>query len=410
MASRVFVHIGTMKSATTYIQELFDHNCDVVLDQGLLWTRSGDNFLAVDDLLGNTARPRPGLEGAWKLMDDRIRAHHGDALISNELLAPVIPKKRAALIEALEPAEVQIVITARDLGRVVPSQWQTSVRNRATRPWREYLDALLEAGADHEANPVAAGFWRRQDIASIIDKWRQHVPLGQITLVTVPSTREQPTLLAERFTSVVGIDAARLTAAPTSNQSIGAHSAELLRRLNERTGHFDWLSYRWAYKNALSRMTLAERAREEPPVALSRDELAWARSEAEAMVTAVAASGVRVVGELADLIPVAAPPDDVVDPGMATDGELLAAATEGLVGMGAILGDTRIELDALVRLVEAGLPAGPEVDAAYLAFGRAEAELDPAPNPYLRRARFVRDRLTKIADIRPETEGPGGVR
>jgi hypothetical protein len=410
MAKRAFVHIGTMKSGTTYLQELFDHNADRLLAQGLLWTRSADNFLATDDLLGNTARPRPGLEGAWAALDQRLRAHSGDALISNELLAPIIPKKRTALVEAMEPAETHAVITARDLGRVIPSQWQTSTRNRAAVPWREYVDALRGAGSDREANPVAAGFWRRQDVASIIDKWRHQVPIEQITLVTVPLTREQPTLLAERFASVIGITPSSLEAAPSSNESIGAHSAELLRRLNERTAHFDWLRYRWAYKNALARVALAERAGQEPRVALSRDELAWATSEAEAMVAAIAASGVRVVGDLADLIPAAGAAAAVTDPGLATDAELLAAATDGLVGMGEVLGDTRVELDELVRLIEAGLPSGPDVEAAYLALARAEGELDPPPNPYLRRARFTRARLTEAGGTSEPPDASEGVR
>jgi hypothetical protein len=410
MASRVFVHIGTMKSATTYIQDLCDHNSEALLKQGLLWNGSGDNFLAIDDLLQNSARPRPGLEGAWRAFDERLHGHPGDALISNELLAPIPPKKREALLGALGPAGVHVVITARDLGRVVPSQWQTSVRNRATRPWRDYIDVLREGDADPEQDPVAEGFWRRQDIAGIIERWRQQVPVEHITVVTVPRTRERPTLLADRFCSVFGVDPASLAEAPVSNESIGAHSAELLRRINERTGHFSWLRYRWAYKNGLARQALAGRAHEEPTVALSPDELSWARSRAEEMVRAVSSSGVRVVGDLNDLIPSASASTEVVDPGGATDAELLAAATAGLVGMGEALGDTRIILDELVRVVETGLPDGAEVDAAYRLFVEAEAGLDPPPNQYLRRARFAIDRLTEASRAGSPAEATEDVR
>ena len=40
MARRVFLHIGTMKSATTYIQDLCDVNQEALLDAGLFWPTS----------------------------------------------------------------------------------------------------------------------------------------------------------------------------------------------------------------------------------------------------------------------------------------------------------------------------------------------------------------------------------
>src|SRR3954465_2103752 len=124
MSRRVFLHVGVMKSATSYLQDLCDVNRERLLAQGLLWAKSGDNFLATDDLLG-TRRARPGLEGAWQRLAGEVEAHGGDALISNELLAPINAQRRRRLVGALAPAEASVVVTARDLARVIPSQWQT---------------------------------------------------------------------------------------------------------------------------------------------------------------------------------------------------------------------------------------------------------------------------------------------
>src|SRR5258705_13188969 len=108
MSRRVFLHVGVMKSATSYIQDLCDANRDRLLAQGLLWTKSGDNFLATDDLLG-TQRARPGLDGAWRRLADQIEAHRGDSLVSNELLAPINAGKRERLVNSLAPAEPHVV-------------------------------------------------------------------------------------------------------------------------------------------------------------------------------------------------------------------------------------------------------------------------------------------------------------
>ena len=60
----------------------------------------------------------------------------------------------------------------------------------------------------------------------------------------------------------------------------------------------------------------------------------------------------RVIGDLADLVPpadAAAAGEPDADP---SDGELLDAAVDGLAGLGVVLAEARIEHEALVRAVE----------------------------------------------------------
>lgn len=398
MARRVFLHIGLMKSATTYVQGLADHNVATLGASGVLWTQAKDYFLATSDLLG-TRHQRPGLDGAWATLDSRLRAHDGDALISNELLAPLKPRKIAKLVKALAPAEVRVIVTARDLGRVIPSQWQTGTRNRHTIAWTDYVEQLrLDDG-----NETAAAFWRRQDIAHVIDSWSRQVPLEQITLVTVPGAGSGAALLWERFASVLGVDPAAFAQPPISNPSVGAYSAELLRRLNVRTAGVEWLHYRSAFKTTLARTVLSERAPQEPPITLSRDELAWARNRAGRLVEAVAATGVRVVGDLKDLIPGEHRDIPVVDPAKTTDAQLLATSMDALVGMGQVHAEVKAELEALVRVVELRFFPG-DVDSddvdrieALTAYEDYERSLGEPPMSSNGRSRFLRWRLAQRA-------------
>jgi hypothetical protein len=389
MARRVFLHVGVMKSATSYLQDLCDANRDRLLAQGLLWTRSGDNFLATDDLLG-TRRERPGLEGAWRRLAEQIEAHPGDALISNELLAPVNQRKRTRLVEALRPAETSVVVTARDVARVIPSQWQTGARNRSTVGWRDYVASLV---AD-DGNETAAGFWRRQDVPAIVSNWAEQVSLDRVTVVTVPPPGVAAAALGERFAAAVGITAEGFVQPEASNPSVGLVSAELLRRVNERTDDFAWLEYRWAFKHALARLVLAERASREPAMTLDAEALAWARERGAQIAEALDASGVRVIGDLADLIPAADPPppgEPAVEP---SEAELLDAAVDGLAGMGSVLAEARIEHDALVRAVEQWV-RDEVTDADWEAFAAYEESLPEPPPEQMVTSRFLRWRLAR---------------
>jgi hypothetical protein len=389
MSRRVFLHVGVMKSATSYLQDLCDANRDRLLAQGLLWTKSGDNFLATDDLLG-TRRTRPGLDGAWRRLADQIEAHRGDALVSNELLAPINARKRDRLVQSLAPAQAHVVLTARDIARVIPSQWQTGARNRSTVGWRDYVASLV---ADDD-NEVSAGFWRRQDVPAIVAGWAEQVTLERVAVVTVPPSGIAPAVLGERFAAALGISADGFEQPAASNPSVGLVSAELLRRVNERTAGLEWLEYRWAFKHALARLVLAERATLEPAMTLDSAALAWARQRGERIAEELDASGVRVVGDLSDLVPgsdSAAPGEPDAEP---SDSELLEAAVDGLVGLGAVLAEARIEHEALVRAVEQWV-RDEVTDADWEAFAAYEESLPEPPSERMVESRFLRWRLAR---------------
>jgi hypothetical protein len=385
MARRIWLHIGTMKSATTYIQELCDRNRNRLAEAGILWASADENFAATDDLLG-TERLRPGLAGAWQAMDQRIGAHAGDVLISNERLARIDAAKMGRLLDALGTVEVQLIITARDLGRGIPSQWQTGVRSRLTATWTDFVAAVRTDGATED--PAARMFWRKHDVAALVSRWSRRVPVDRITIVTVPPPGSPAGLVGERFASVLGIDVSEFEQPPHINTSLGAHSAELLRRLNARTQDLSWLEYKWAFKNGLAQSVLTSRKGREPAIALTPGELTWVRDRAATMTEAITSQRVSVVGDLSDLVPVA---DGAVGTPEPTEGELLDAALDGLVGLGQMLADVRVEYDALVRALEKAMPA-PQA-GEWRAFEEDARQGRQRATSLPRKGRFLRWRL-----------------
>lgn len=345
MARRVYLHIGTMKSATTYIQALCHVNDHRLAAQGMLCPSPGMNFAAINVLLGSSYI-RPWNEDAWTTLADQIRDHDGDVFLSNEILSLRSRRKSAELVAALAPAEVHVMVTARDLARVIPSQWQEGAANRQTSTWAEYAASVC---ADEPPNSdIADRFWRRQDIPAFLSRWLQSVPKERITLVTVPRGGD-PGVLAARCGTALGLDFSEFEEPVASHSSLGAHSAELMRRLNTQLDEIDVLDYRTGFHKGLCRAVLAPRASHEPRIALSAREHAWAFQRAQRMITELESLGIAVVGDLADLLPAPYKEGSGIDPGTASDSDLLATSLDGLAGVTKELASVQIAYDDLRR-------------------------------------------------------------
>jgi hypothetical protein len=332
MARRLFLHVGTIKSATTYVQAICDANADALAERGLLWLGAAANFSAVADLYGTTRPDEYGAAAmAWPSLVQRIDEHDGDALVSNELLSLRGPKKVGLLFQSLPAADVQIVLTARDLARVTVSQWQERARHRPTGTWEEFMARLTASGS--RTDPEVSWFWRRQDLPRLVEIWSAHAGVENVTVVTAPPPGSPTDVVGERFFGVVGVpDAAELAVPPqTQNQSLGARSVELVRRIQERLDDDDRERLHLVLKYIVTRRVLAERAAEEPALSLTVEQLAWARERAVEMADRLRDLGVRVVGDLDDLMPrgsgVAAPT------AAPSDSELLDSAVEALIGV-----------------------------------------------------------------------------
>lgn len=346
MARRVYLHIGTMKSATTYLQELGRHNHTSLADAGVLWPDAELPFLALADLVGRDEQ-RPGHDGAWADLVGQFHAFSGDAVFSNELLAPLGTGKTKRLVGGFAPAQVHVVVTARDLGRIIPSHWQTTLKNGSTTGWSEFAAAVCaEPVAESNvarSKDVGSWFWRRHDIPAIVARWQECVPLEHMTVVTVPPPGTDQQIMGERFASVIGVDPSRLEQPDYDNSSVGAHSAELLRRLNTVAPDLQRHHYRWGIKDALARLALIDRAEREPRFGLTQPQQDWVCARAEQMIEQIGESGMRVVGDLSDLRPTRTAQPGTADPALTSDAELLETALVGLGGMARIVGDLRAE-------------------------------------------------------------------
>lgn len=344
MARRVYLHVGTMKAATSYLQALFDENRDLLAQHGVTWHTTRLSQHAVHDFQGSKMLP-PGGEGSWKRLREEISGTTGDVLVSMELMARMPEREARRLVKGLDADELQVVVTARDLTRIVPSHWQETTQNRGTTTWSDFV---AEVCAGEPATPdLDLPFWKNHHLPTIVRTWSAVAGEGNVTLVTIPSSGSGS--VWERFASVIGVPADRAVEPSFGNAALGAHSAELMRRLNERVADLEFEEYRRGFKVGLAKHGLAERAGKEPRTSLTPDRHAWLRDAAVAMVAQLRETGVRVVGDLDDLVGPLEPSGPALDPAASTDGELLDAALDGLAILGERLADAQLTNDRLRR-------------------------------------------------------------
>lgn len=347
MARRVFLHVGTAKSGTSFLQDLWWRHRDELRGRGLLLPgRRRDHFAAAAVVKGMTAVVETLADrerDAWGRLVEEARSWPGDVLLTNEHFSDSPAEAAAAALADLARAadEVHVVLTARDLGRVLPSAWQQRVKMGARQPYRRFLATVRRAEGDQK-------FWRYQDVPAVLTRWSAGLPHGRAHLVVVPPSGAPREELWLRSASVLGVDVTGLdTEARRPNDSLGLVEAELLRRINERLPRSERSPGLTRHvKGVFVPEALAGSAAREPFVLPARHH-AWVQERSAAVVAELRSGSYAVAGDLDDLLP--APPRAGRTPDDATDEELLTAAR--------------------TVLSRRGLPEATSLDAALAAIG-----------------------------------------
>jgi len=365
------VHVGLMKTGTTYLQQLAIANREVLADQGVhfagaTWSRQVRAAQDLLDLDQHDPQVQALSAGAWDELVAEIRGRReGATLVSMEFLSFARRRALARVARDLHDVEVHVIVTVRDMTATIPAQWQTSVTSRRTHTWSEF-----QRGVQHSDGPLWAArallgdtgvreFRRTQDVGRVLRVWGRLAPPERLTVVTVPLRRTEPDLLWRRFAEALGVDPAVPVEAPDeTNPSLGFASAELVRRLNVALeGVLPWDYNRTVKAPLASRMLSARRGEERRP-RLDGATAAFARDWNRRSRAAVAASGARVVGTLADL-PVDPPAPDAAEPGELAPAELLAAARDAWRGLNNLVERRRRRVSKLLG-AERPTPLGTE--------------------------------------------------
>ncbi len=236
---RTVLHIGPGKTGTTYIQRTLAAQRAVLASRGWLYPGHGYNqvneFLA---LLGpNAPRPKhvelPSKALAWDPLAAQIAQWDGSVILSAESLARFTAENLETVVKALGRGtgrdQIDIVVTLRDLGRLLPSWIQENYKNGSLESADEFYRRLVANRHDR-----SDGLWLAFCAPGFIERWQHATGVGSVTVAVNPAAGS-PQSLWSRFVDAAGLplrhDAPELPAADV-NPSLDVAQARLLRYLN----------------------------------------------------------------------------------------------------------------------------------------------------------------------------------
>jgi hypothetical protein len=332
----VHLHIGAMKTGTTYLQRLLEANGDALAADGARFAGATwvDQVRGVRDVLdmGDTAEAKAKFSGAWDELLEDMDGSHLRPIISMEFLSYARAPAAARVVQSLLPADVHVVLSIRTAARVVPAQWQEQVQNRSTVSWEQWCAQVPVASTPPTAARRIAQ--RAVAVSRMVRAWAPVVAAERLHVVTVPPPGSPPTVLWGRFAQALDLTADRYVAPEgKANASLGHVSAELLRRLNERLVDLDIRRYNTVVKAVLAKDVLAGMPGDRP-VRLVPSLVGCARRWDEQTLAAIRNTPCDLIGDLADLqdpVPVDS------EPVVVTAEQLLAAGRRGITGLRARL-------------------------------------------------------------------------
>jgi hypothetical protein len=332
---QVFFHVGAPKTGTTYLQQVLFQNRELLATRGVLYPYEdfGQSFRSMQDFRGAGwgAHGPARYAGEWAAVAERTREWDGSTVIvSNELLGGSSPARIAAGTRSVQPADVHVIFTARDLARQLVSDWQEHVKHKHTVTLERFVDDLIELGHDAPA-PFGELFWGMHDPGFVLGRWARDLPPENIHLITVPPPGAPRDTLWRRFCSVTGLDPDVYdTDTKRSNASMGVAETELVRRMNA-----DLRDVREEDYDRLVRIVLAERVLGggSPRLTLPTGRMDWVVDRSRRMVEDLLQAGYRIEGDLEELLPDPSGHTGYVSPTELGDEEIAPAALKAAVGM-----------------------------------------------------------------------------
>jgi len=267
-------------------------------------------FHAALEMSGNPERwgiSPEEVSGTFARLLRRGREFGGTVVVSHEIFGAATPRQVDVLREQLAEFDVHVVVTVRNLGRMLSAQWQERVKNGYDESFQDFAADVLADLPDDLDGPMT-GFWRGQNLAWLLDRFAPLAPPERTHIVVTPPGAAGPEELWRRFAEAIELpaDVIDLTDVPRGNESLGVAQIAFLRdvlgaldgRLTQPWFHV--VFKRWFAQSLLgtvrSRKPVTPASVSEPLEAVAR---AW--------IGRITTGGYRVHGDLEELLPDTAP-------------------------------------------------------------------------------------------------------
>ena len=243
-ANSIMLHIGAHKTGTTSLQAALFAASKQLEEQGVI------NLVADGDETANPAAravqrlPSSGSAGApvdynvWTTLVRQAQAYPTQLVsISAEAFAVSESLVIKQIVNDLGLDRLQVVITLRPLGKILPSQWQQDLHGAwLSVEFEEWLrQTLKEARPIKKIGPlqVPHQFWFRHRHDALLQRWIDAVGRDRITLVVADDQRKSS--LLEHFEKLLSLSAGTLTSTGiTRNQSMTLPEMQIMQRYGEQ--------------------------------------------------------------------------------------------------------------------------------------------------------------------------------
>ncbi len=303
------LHIGPQKTGTTALQVAMHRTRPKLREHGVVYpgrgTRPREGVWAALGLDVPGFERAPRIEKWHDLVREVEQAGDLRVCVSTEDFAKTDLTGARKVVDELGGDRAHVVAVARNLDRLLPSQWQQRVKMRqSSLLYEKWLEIVLD---DRPDDPVWQNVWRPHDIKALVERWV--TALGspeRFTLVVADESDRR--LLPRTFEEMLGLPDGLLDIAVTGvdNRSLGIGRIEAVRQLN---GAFE--SHAWPTAIASEQLhtrltdTLRKDAlwpEEDPLPPLPR----WAAERVTELsikrAELVRSLGVRVVGDPSNLL------------------------------------------------------------------------------------------------------------
>jgi len=242
-ANSIMLHIGAHKTGTTSLQAALFAASKQLEEQGVI------NLVADGDETANHAAravqrlPSSGSAGApvdynvWTTLVRQAQAHPNQLVsISAEAFAVSESLVIKQIVKDLGLDRLQVVITLRPLGKILPSQWQQDLHGAwLSLEFEEWLKKTLkDVEPVKQIGPlqVPHQFWFRNRHDALLQRWIDAVGRDSITLVVADDQRKSS--LLEHFEKLLSLSAGTLTSTGiTRNQSMTLPEMQIMQRYGE---------------------------------------------------------------------------------------------------------------------------------------------------------------------------------
>ncbi len=304
-ADGVLLHVGVHKTGTTALQAaLADARPDLkaagATYPGKLQAQHRAALAVLQRPWGWNSRGGAVMDRShFDKLAKRTKAAPGRVVISSEFFCEAPGDVAAGVVRDLGGDDVHIVVTLRNLGRLLPSSWQQYLKYGLTTPYERWLkDVFAEPGVSKNMTPT---FWKRHDHGDVLRRWSEAAGPENVTVLVLENVDLSAQFQA--FAQLLGIDPGILVSRMdlTSNRSMTAAEAELLVRLNKKVKkELQWDEYvRYVRRGvALGMVEGREPAPDEPRLHTPDWALDAAAERGAASVEVIRGLGVNVLGDL----------------------------------------------------------------------------------------------------------------